>query len=385
MSVKTHLPLIAWSLRDLLRHPVENGLLGLSLFFLTLLCSVVLLFSQALSSAAEQILADAPALVVRRIGAGGWLPLPARRAEALAGEVPGVVRARARVWGTADGPFGVVTVYGWGTAEDLRTPAGSGILPPGRGEAIAGSGLSSVGTGGSLELKASSSMRFTIGSFFSPAAGLVAHDLVLLHPQDAAQLLGLPAGYASDLALDVFHEQEADALRPDLARAFPWPIQIVTRDETIGLYEAGFSRRSALAYFMLVPSILALLVIVVATVRKQIGRRHEIGLLRALGWTGRHILLQQIIKSCMSGIPAVAAGILAAYSLVFWPGTTWMGALLFGWQQHPPALYLEPEGIGLPVVEIGVLVFAPYLTAAVWTALMSVSADPQELLDREYM
>jgi hypothetical protein len=382
--MKLSWPLLAWSLRDALRHPVENGLLVLAMFSLTLLCSLVLFFSQALSSAAERILADSPALIVRRIGAGGWRPLPARQALALAAGVPGVLGARARIWGVVDGPRGPVTVYGWAAAGKASMPAGWPDLPPARGEAIAGPALDDLGEGTALDLNSAGRMRFTIRSFLPPSAGLVAHDLVLLHPEDASRLLHLPSGYASDLALDVFHAQEADALRPDLARAFPWPIQVVTRQEAVGRYQAGFGRRSTLAFFMLIPSLLAVLTIVAATVRRQIGRRYEIGLLKTLGWTGRDILQQQIFKTCATGIPAVTAGILVAYGLVFWPGTTWPAALIFGWDQVPPALYLEPRGIGWPLVEVAVLVFAPYLTAAVWTSLTAATADPQDLLDLEY-
>jgi hypothetical protein len=385
MRSKLPWPLLAWSLRDALRHPLENGLLFLAMFILALLCSLVLFFAQALSSAAEQILADSPALIVRRIGAGGWRPLPVRQALELAAEIPGVLGVRARIWGVVEGPRGPITVYGWSVTEKASMPAGWSLLPPARGEAIAGPALGGMGEGAPLELNNSGRMRFRIRSFLPPSAGLVAHDLVLLHPEDAAQLLDLPRGYASDLALDVFHAQEAGALRPDLAQAFPWPIQIVTREESIGLYQVGFARRSALAFFMLIPSLLAISTIVVATVRRQIGRRYEIGLLKTLGWTGREIVQQQIVKTCASGMPAVTAGILVAYGLVFWPGTTWVVALFFGWGQAPPALYLEPRGIGWPLLEVAALVFAPYLTAAVWTSLTAATADPQDLLDLEYM
>jgi ABC-type lipoprotein release transport system permease subunit len=213
---------------------------------------------------------------------------------------------------------------------------------------------------------------------------MAAHDLVLLHPKDARQILGIAPGYASDVAVDVFHENEAEAILPDLARAYPWPVRLITRQEAAGIYSAGPARRSGLVYMTLIPALLALALIVVSANKNQSARRYEVGLYKAFGWTTPDIFRLQLLKALLSGAPATAVGLVLAYGLVLWPGVSWPGYLLLGWKQHPPVLYLDASGALLVLLEIALLIFLPYLAAALWPALKAAAADPQDFLERDF-
>jgi hypothetical protein len=117
---------------------------------------------------------------------------------------------------------------------------------------------------------------------------MAVHDIILLDENDARYILELEKGFASDLAIRVFHEQEADAILPDLVDAFPWPVSLVTtKNETLKMYTASTARRAGLIYLALVPSLLALALIVAAGFKGTRGKMYEAGLLKALGWTTR--------------------------------------------------------------------------------------------------
>ena len=84
------------------------------------------------------------------------------------------------------------------------------------------------------------------------------HDGVVLNRQDAFLLLGLAADQATDLALEVFHEEEAEALRPDLARALPWPVSITTSREQLRRQLDDINRRTGWLLASFVPALAAM-------------------------------------------------------------------------------------------------------------------------------
>ena len=384
MKIRLSYPFLAWSMRDIFRQPLEAVLLFLSLASLTAALGTVLLLSQTLAVTAERILKDAPAIVIRKVTAGGWEPLPVRESIRIAMSVPGVIGARTRVWGTADGPEGPVTVYG--LDQPLKTAGFPAYMTyPSVGQAILGPGVRANAKADRITLTGMKSLAVKVAVVLDSRTSMVIHDVVLLHPEDARKILGIAAGYASDLVLEVFHEGETEALLPDLARAFPWPVRLMTRREAAGMYSAGLARRSGLAYMTLVPALLALAFIVVGAFRNQSARRYEVGLYKAFGWTTADIFRLQLLKALLGGIPAVACGMMVAYGLVRWPGVSWPGYLLLGWQKHPPLMHLDASGASWVLIEIAALVFLPYLAATLWPAVNAAATDPQDLLEKEFV
>jgi hypothetical protein len=382
MNLRSSYPLLAWAVRDILRQPLEAVLLCLSLASLAAVLGSVLLLSQSLSHTAQRILNGAPDLVVRRVGIDGWTPLPARESIRLAKSVVGVIGARSRIWGTANGPAGPVTVYG------IDQPLERGGLPdniplPSPGRAILGPGVLSAAGTDAIILSGMNSLVVKVAAVLDSRSGMVAQDLVLLAPEDARHILGIAPGYASDIAVDVFHEDEAEALLPDLAAAYPWPVRLTTRREAAGIYATGLARRSGLVYMTLIPALLALAFIMAGAGKNYNARRYEAGLYKAFGWTTSDIFRLQLLKALLTGVPAVVGGLVLAYGLVMWPGVSWPGYLLLGWEQRPPLLYLNPAGAVWVLLEIALLVFLPYLAATLWPALKAAAADPQDFLERE--
>jgi ABC-type antimicrobial peptide transport system permease subunit len=120
-----------------------------------------------------------------------------------------------------------------------------------------------------------------------------------------------------------------------------------------------------------------------ASVRERIGRRHETGLLKALGWTTGDIVRFQIFRSVFIALPGAATGLLVALTLVFSPGITWPGYLFFGWRTSPPALYLELYPAVWILLAATGIVLLPFLAASLAAALRNATVEPQEILERE--
>jgi hypothetical protein len=339
-----------------------------------------LLLSEALSTTAGLLLKESPSVVVRRVSPLGWSALPAEKSIRLARSVPGVLHAAIRIWGTADSSGGPVTVFGFDGSRSIGGLNESAPVPK-RGEAVLGAGITTGEDPDFLKLAGHNTLIFNVIDTLAAKTSMVAHDMVLVHPDDARQVLGIAEGYASDLIVDVFHETEAEAILPDLAGVFPWPVRMTTRTEAAGIYISASARRSGIVYITIIPGILALALIVVGVVKGQIGQSCNVGLFKAFGWTTTNIFQMQLLKALVIGIPAVTAGMVVSYGLVLRPGSSWPGVLFFGWKDNPPPLFLNASGAFLALIEIAVLIFLPYLAAALWPALRAAVSDPQDLID----
>ena len=113
----------------------------------------------------------------------------------------------------------------------------------------------------------------------------------------------------------------------------------------------------------------------------QIAQSCNVGLFKALGWTTTNIFQMQLLKALVIGIPAVTTGMVVSYGLVFRSGSSWPGYLFFGWNDRSPHLFLNTSGAILTLIEIVVLIFLPYLAAALWPALRAAVSDPQDFLE----
>ena len=372
-------PMLFWAARDLGRRPWRSLASALTLFTLALLLGGSQLIHQALVETSARMLAQAPAIVVRRAGPTGWSPLPIEAALEAVRSVPGALTPHVRLWGLAQASGRTVTVIA-----PLTLPQDGPEGPPlGPGEVALGSGLASLATQGRLVFDLQPRRAYRVRRILSAELALAVHDTVLMHPEDARVLLGIPPAAASDLAIEVFHEEAVGALCRDLSGAFPWPVQISSRTEALGRSAAEAARATTLVSLTYTPALLALVVLALAGAVEGEQGRAQAGLLRSLGWTGKDFLRLSLWRWACLALPALGLGLAAAYFLIFTPGIRWPGPLLFGWTAPPPAYALSSAGSALVLAQVAALVALPYLAIVVATGLRHATGDPQELFTRE--
>jgi ABC-type lipoprotein release transport system permease subunit len=203
----------------------------------------------------------------------------------------------------------------------------------------------------------------------------------VVHAADARRLLGLSAEQASDLVLDVYHEEEIDVVARDLVRSLPWPVHISTRPETARRLRTELAARSAGISVAFVPAGLALATLVGAVGLAGRRQRRRIALFKALGWTSADILSLQLALAMLISLPALLVGLAAGYLLLFWPGIPWVGRLLFGWSSTAPALYLTAHWSCGSLLATLLLVAVPFWAASFWVGRQGAQADPADLLE----
>ena len=377
------LPMLVWAARENLRQPGWHVLTASCLAVLTLALAAVLLVTAALERTTVQLLNRGPDLVVRRLDPTGWQPLPVAEAVAAVSGLPGVNQARPRVWGLVQSGDTSVTVVGADPAMFVQDLPKIGITLPARGHALVGGWWRQRDGKGPLTLSGHRRMHFKVDKMLPPEVDLAAYDTVLLNPMDARELLGIAEGWASDLALDVFHPGEAEALRPELREALAWPVTIRTRTEALNWYRRGFGRRSSLVVMLWLPAITALGLVVLAVVQRQMGGRYPAGLLKALGWTTRDIVRLYLFQALVTALPSITLGLTMAYVLVGGPFTDDLARILLGWRAEAPAHTLAPGADPLVFLAVGAFVLLPYLAAMLWPALKTAAVDPDALLNQE--
>ena len=375
--------ILVWAARENLRRPGANLLLAFCLGSLTTALALVLLISDSLERTSVTLLDQGPDLVIRRRDANGWQPLPVADALTAVAGLPGIVTARPRVWGLVQAGALSVTAVAADGALDPQRRTETGIAVPDRGQAIVGGWTRAQGHRTSITLSGQQEMDFGIDAVLPEDVDLAAFDAVILNPADARALLGIPQGWASDLALYVFHPGEAEALRPEIRKALPWPATIRTRSEARDWYRSGFGRRSSLIVVLWLPAVAALGLIVLATIQRQAQTRTHAGLLKTLGWTMGDIVRLHLFQALIVALPSIVLGLTLAYTLTGGPLTDTLARMLLGWQSGAPARTLAPGSSVTVLLAVSVLVLLPYLAAALWPAFQTATADADTLLNAQ--
>ena len=357
------------ALRRIVLRPARFILLASSLFLITLLVGSVLLFQQALESTAHRLLGAGPSLVVSNVDAGGWAASPLQDAATIA-RIPGVASVQPRVWGVLPGPP-AVTVFG------------TSKLPDNASDVIVGTGVPTAAVGQPLTLRAldGSPRTLRVREILSPNADIVAFDTVQVSLQAARGLLLLNDGDVTDFAVDTARSEENDAIAGEVAAAVAHPARAVTRAQMRGAYLAQAGQRGGVTFLVIVPSILALALIVAGVASGEAGARRDVGKLKLLGWTTRNVATLHLLEVGLVAFAGAGAGLVSAYAQVFLLGAGPLIALLLGWSDAPPNLTLDPTGTVLALLQIAALVFVPCAVAAIVPSWRLARTDPADLLE----
>ena len=370
-----------WAFRDILRRPMESLLMTAAVMSTIAIVGTLMLFPRAIYDTLDKLMRAAPSIVVRRIDPNGWQPLPVHEAVLAAKSVVGVISAQPRIWGIVSGPDGLLTAIGIVPDAIPQTYQDQLSQLPDPGQAIVGPGVAVGHESDFLELESSIRSTYRIIGRLPEKTSIFTHDLVLLNAADARALFGLAEGIASDLAVDVFHEEEQEAILAELAAAFPWPVRCVTRRQSIGLHADRINRDSAHRAIVLIPAVLAICLLVAVNIRLSMGRQSDLGIMKAMGWTTGDIVRLQLYRTLAVGLPAAIFGVCLAFLMVYWPGTSWLGTILMEWETVPPRLYLDPQGALTVLLQVAGFVLAPVIGSALAPAVRVATADVHELIE----
>lgn len=392
MRPRSHLALLAFAWGALARRPGRTvALLGAVGMVVTLL-TAVLFATSALRGEAERARQTQPDVVVQRL-AGGRPALIDPTTVSFLEKLPGVKRARPRVWGYVFLPAlkANVTVIGRaGDAIDLGAvrgalASGRDARPGERGAALIGKALADllhVREGDMISLpspREDAPNLNLVGVFDSPVA-LYTSDVVLLDEEDARAILDIPEGRATDVAVDLGNPEEAAVVTRAILDKEP-ELRVLDKRILARTYQLTYGRRAGIVIAAALPAIFAMLILAWERMSGLApAERREIAVQKAVGWSTADVLYAKMYESSLVGLLAFGAGVVLAYAWVFWLGAPLLREVLSGWSVLYPETPLTPFVDPADLVGVAAMVLMPFVSVAIFPAWRAAIVDPLQAM-----
>lgn len=382
--MRRRLALFDAAMRAMGRRRGRSLAVALALALTTALFSSTFFLAESLRRTSSALAEHAPSIVVSRTIAGR----PATLREDVQPEIAtilGVRTVRPRVWGylylaALEGNVTVMTL-GEGTTAELALPsdpvelaAGEAIVGPGVARALGlreGDRIAFGAPGAAAEEAGVRVLR--AARVLGDDAALLANDVVLTTEADARAILDLPAGAVTDLAVEVFPPEETEVVAAEIVRLVPGA-RVTTRETSARVLELTFDARAGLLGAVLLPVLFAFLLLSWERLSGlSAEERHEIGVMKAVGWSTADVLALRVTESALVALAGATLGIAAAYVHVFFLGAPGLSDAMLGWSNLRPELALAPAfGIEtlLGILAAVVLPFALVSAIPAWRASM---------------
>ncbi len=373
-SLRKQRYLIDFTLASLLRRPGKNVGLLLVYSLIVFMLASVMLFTQALRTESQLILADSPEIIVQRMQAGRHDLIPASYLEKM-GRIRGVKEKHGRLWGYFYDPA-VRANY------TLMVPRDR-LLE--ENEILIGAGIArtrGLGQGDILSLHASDGRPFSfrVAEVLPQASALVSTDLILVSETRFRDFFGIPEGQYTDLVLQVRNPKELRKVAEKLVLKLP-DTRPILRDEVLRTYDALFSWRQGIVFVLLMGAVLAF---VIFAWDKASGlsaeERREIGILKAIGWETADVIRMKFWEGAMISLTAFLLGYLAAYGHVFYGAAILFEPVLKGWAVLYPDFRLVPFVDGLQVATLFFFTVFPYTVATIVPIWQAAITDPDAVM-----
>jgi len=383
--MKRHLKILEFALSSLGRRKYKNLAILIVYAFTVSVLASILLVSQSLRMEASFLLREAPDLVVQTVRAGRHDLVPTSYVDEIAA-IAGVGEVKARYWGYYYDALtrGNYTLLGIeSTLSEL--PMLEGRVPSAPGECAIGAGVADVMqvvNSDDLFLIDSNNIgvAFEIVGVFRAESSLLTNDLVTLLNEDLRLFFGLPEDRATDIAVEVFNEDETSTVATKIKRALP-ETRPITKSDLLKTYDAVFNWRAGM---MLTVFSSALVAFCILAWDKATGisaeERREIGILKAVGWDTSDVLELKFWEGMAISVTAFLLGIIAAFAHVFVFGAPLVSAVMKGWSVVFPEFRLTPYFSLYQVFVMAFLTVAPFVASTVIPSWKASVTDPESVI-----
>lgn len=365
----------------------------LAVVVMTLLAAVMLL-AGAVERDTRSTLEGQADLVVQRMRGGKAVDLPAGWAAELAA-LPGVTAALPRVYGRYfHEPNGVnFTVVG---IDPFDPQAGAALQELVDGldlraflagpHLVAGSGvvrlLEELRYDDTYEFKTPDGQTVPVRVFgrFPPGSDLVSADLAVMDIDLARRVLGTAPDAATDLALLVPNELETDAVMAK-AIGLHYDIRVIQKREIATAYAHLFNYRGGVFLLLEVVVLAAFMLVLYQRYSLVTGPdRREIGVLRAVGWSIRDVIVLKAAESLTVALAAYLLGVVLAYHFVFSLGAPLLQGVFFGSGNLPAGYRLAPAVDAGQLALLLLFFVVPFLAAVLTPVWRLAVTDPVEAM-----
>ena len=365
--------IIDFTLSSLLRRKTKNIALMLVYTLVVFVMASVIFFADAIKKEASIILRDSPEIIVQRLVAGRQELVPLEYIQGIR-KIRGVQSVRGRLWGYYFEPVAranFTLMVPEDNIEKGKVEVGKGILRSMR---------ASEGDILSLKSYKGDPVVLEIKGALSSESELVSSDLLLISEQDFRIVFHISKGYFTDLTLKVRNPRELTTIAQKIKDIYPDTRPII-RDDILRTYDSIFNWRSGI---LLVIMSAACLAFIIFAWDKASGlsaeEKKEIGILKAIGWETSDVILMKFWEGTVISLSSFLAGIILAYSHVFFASSTLFEPVLKGWSVLFPDFRLTPFIDGAQVMTLFFLTVLPYTVATIVPSWRAASVDPDSVM-----
>ncbi|MFP4307293.1 MAG: ABC transporter permease [Desulfococcaceae bacterium] len=368
--------LLDFTLSRLWRHRWKHLALLSVYTGLIFLIGSALFFAGAIRREARALLAEAPEMVVQRLVAGRHDLIPEAYAEKIEA-IRGARSVRPRLWGyyfnAAAGANYTLMVPEDFPHGDEAVAAGEGVLRT--WEATRGNRLY-------FQTHDREAMLLRVAETFGENAGLVSADLILMSEPTFRRITGVPKGFATDLSVRIRNLRESPTIAEKILRALP-DTRPISREEILRTYDAVFDWRGGYILALLCGSAAAFLIFAWDRAGGlSAEERHEIGVLKAVGWDTSDVLAVRFREGAAISVLAFLTGTGLAWLHVFAASAPLFEQALKGWATLYPRFQLRPEVDPFALATLFFLTVAPYTLVTVVPVWRAATLDPDTVMRR---
>lgn len=369
-SLNRHINILEFALSSLLRRKAKNlSLLTVYTLIVFILASLIF-FVHALKQESSRILQGAPEMVIQRQMAGRHDLIPTDYLEKISA-IRGVESVEARYWGYYYDPvFGAN--YTIMASQSQSLDIGDIII----GQGVARTQRIAAGDLVAFRDFSNAPLLLSVKEILPYESELVASDLILMSMQDLLQMINMPPGHATDLAVKVTNPGEVVTVATKIVEQFP-DARPILRSEIHRTYESLFDWRGGMMTVILLSAVLSF---VIFAWDKSSGlsaeERREIGILKSIGWETSDVLQLKFWEGIAVSFSAFVCGTILAYIHVFFFSAPVFAGALKGWSVVYPDFRLVPA---IDTYQLAVLFFLsvfPYTAATILPSWMAATVDP---------
>lgn len=384
MAFEKHRNILDYTLLSLLRRKFKNiGIILVFTFVIFMLGSIIFL-SYSFKREAYIILKGSPEILVHRMLAGRHELIPISYINEIM-EIPGVSKTEPRYWGyyydsMTKANYTIMSI-GDTVIKDstllkgrLPDPDEKNVTAIGKG--VANARFINIGSIFSLQSADGNTMVFNVIGIFETDSELLTADLIVLSETDFKQLVKMPEGMATDLAVYVYNETEVPTVARKIREKFP-DSRPILRSEIIRTYDALFGWRSGLVLTLFIGALTAFIVL---AWDKATGlsaeEKQEIGILKAIGWETSDILEMKFWEGLVISLTSFLLGIILAYLHVFFLGASLFAPALKGWSIIYPEYRLAPFINLYQIATLMAITIIPYIASTIIPSWKASITEP---------
>ncbi len=385
--------MLAFALSSLIRRGSKNLFIFIIFTFLIFILSSVFMITNSLKSEMFATLNSLPDITVQRIIAGRQTKIDANRSKEI-GRLFGVTDAIPRVWGYYYLPMLGVNFSIMGIENFSKTYKKElNVVVDKFSDKFISEDSMVVGIGVLKELKKiffndcfyfvkpnGMLKKVKILGTFKPITSLESNDVIVMDNDLVREIFGMGNNIATDIIVKVADHREVAAIVRKIKEIYP-DTRAITKNNFKNSYANVFNYKSGFFLALFIVTVFTFFIIIYDKASGLSGEeRHEVGLLKAVGWKTCDILKVKFLESLIISGLAYFLGITLALNYVFGLQAPLLRNLFMGYSVMKPSFDLPFALDGRVLALIFFTTIPIYITANIIPVWRVATLDADEII-----